>query len=165
MTCEKYEPLIALYVERDLDDTSCVQSHLTECAACRELLEDLKVSQTALKAWATEPIDPALLNAVRAGVLARTGAKRRLVWPLVAALAAGAAWLALWAPAPSKPAPSAQSPAKRVRVETVRALERPAAPIRRRKRKKAVKTEPLVVKMLTSDPDVVIIWLVDQKGD
>jgi hypothetical protein len=25
--------------------------------------------------------------------------------------------------------------------------------------------EPLVVKMLTNDPDVIIVWLIDQKGD
>jgi anti-sigma factor RsiW len=132
MTCREYEPLIALYVEGDLDDAA-VERHVTECAACRELLEDLRASQAALKEFALDPVDPALLIGVRSGVLARIGERRGIAWPLrwisVAALAAGAALLVLQSPAPT------------------------------------VKREPLVVKMLTSDPDVVIIWLVDQTGD
>src|SRR5580704_3317306 len=48
MTCREYEPLIALYVEGDLNDRD-VERHLAECSDCRELLEDLKVSQAALK--------------------------------------------------------------------------------------------------------------------
>jgi hypothetical protein len=46
----------------------------------------------------------------------------------------------------------------RVRHKTSGRSAAQAAPVR--------KTEPLaVVKMLTDDPNVIIIWLVDQKGD
>jgi hypothetical protein len=40
------------------------------------------------------------------------------------------------------------------------------ARVRRRPRQKAprFKSEPLVVKMITDDPQVVIYWLVDQNG-
>ena len=133
MTCREFEPLIALYVEGDLDDAAGVERHLTECAVCRELLEDLRSSQAALKELALDPVDSALLSEVRSGVLARIGERRGMAWPArwigVAALAASAALLVLLSPKPH------------------------------------VKREPLVVKMLTSDPDVVIIWLVDQTGD
>ncbi len=92
MTCQEYEPLIALYVEGDLDDAAGVERHLTECAACRDLLQDLRSSQAALKELALgEPVDPALLSEVRSEVLARIGRKRWLVWPWAAALAAGMA--------------------------------------------------------------------------
>jgi hypothetical protein len=36
---------------------------------------------------------------------------------------------------------------------------------RLRTRGSAPPSEPLVVKMLTDDPNIVIIWLVDQRGD
>ena len=139
MRCEEYEPLIALYVEADLEDAAGVERHLPECAACRALLEDLRSSQAALKQLALDLPDPALLSEVRSGVLAGIGERRGIAWPLrwisVAALAAGAALMVLLTPTPTpKPTP-------------------------------AVKREPLVLKMLTGDPDVVIIWFVDQPGD
>ena len=61
MTCREYEPLIALYVEGDLNDRD-VEQHLAGCCACRELLEDLRVSQADLKELAV--VDAALLSAV-----------------------------------------------------------------------------------------------------
>ena len=78
MTCAQYEPLIALYVEGDLPvaDTPLVEEHVAVCADCRELLQDLRASQAVVKELGTEPVDGALLTAVRAGVLAKIGDRR-----------------------------------------------------------------------------------------
>jgi anti-sigma factor RsiW len=173
MTCREYEPLIALYVEGDLDGRE-VERHLAECSDCRELLEDLRVSQAALKELAA--VDAAFLSAVRWGVLGRIERRRRSVWPWIAALAAAAALIVAVLAVPRKPALIAKAP-----VSSDGAVRDPSRPIviaqaapkvkrsrpggRLRTRGSAPPSEPLVVKMLTDDPNIVIIWLVDQRGD
>jgi hypothetical protein len=62
--------------------------------------------------------------------------------------------------------PAVQPPPARVvpAIETVR--KHPSArPHRVRLAKKEEPAQPLVVKMLTDDPNVVIIWLVDKQGE
>ena len=51
MNCGAFEPLIALHVEGELSeqDTRRVEEHLAVCPGCRELLDDLRASQTVLK--------------------------------------------------------------------------------------------------------------------
>ena len=173
MNCQMFEPMLALYVEGDLPerDMPRVEEHVAICADCRDLLEDLRSSQAALKTLGAEAVDGALLTAVRAGVLARIDNRRRLVWPWVAGVTAALALLILL-PAPSgRPAPEprpvaiAQAPPK---VEA--AVGRAGPPARRRHPRRRPVTKPpaaqqLVVKMLTDDPNIVIIWLVDQIGD
>jgi len=174
MTCSEYEPLIALYVEGDLVDGDVergVAQHLAECAGCREVLADLQASQALLKEFGSEAVDPAFLSAVRAGVLDRT--ERRRVWPWIAACAASVALVVvLVAPRKSAPVPVART-AQAVSVEPQRPLldgrgsvaaPTPAA-VKPRKRAHKRAAEPLVVKMFTDDPNIVVIWLVDQPGD
>jgi predicted anti-sigma-YlaC factor YlaD len=120
MTCREYEPLIALYVEGDLVDQE-LERHLAECSDCREVLEDLRVSQAALKELSV--VDAAFLSAVRSGVLARIERRRRSAWPWVAALAA-ALIVAVLMP-PRKPALIAKAPVSS--DGAVRDLVRPAA--------------------------------------
>jgi anti-sigma factor RsiW len=175
MNCQAFEPWIALYVEGDLPvaDTPLVEEHIAVCADCRELLRDLRESQAVVKELAAEAVDGALLTAVRAGVMEGTGNRRRLVWPWVATATAALALLALFLTPSRRPAPEprpvavAHTPPK---VEA--AVSRADPPARRRRpRRRAVSVGPpapqpqLVVKMLTDDPDIVIIWLVDQTGD
>jgi len=177
MTCREYEPLIALYVGGDLDDRE-VERHLAECPDCRELLEDLRVSQAALRELAQ--VDAAFLSAVRSGVLERIERRRRSAWPWIAALAAAAALVVAVLMAPQKPALIARAPVSGGADPLVRGRPpgRPAmiaqtAPRpkrsrpggRLRTRGSAPPSEPLVVKMLTDDPNIVIIWLVEQRGD
>ena len=179
MNCQIFEPLIALYVEGDLPerDVPRVEAHIATCADCRDLLEDLRSSQAALKTLGSEAVDRALLTAVRAGVLSRIDNRRRLVWPWVAAATAALALLALCLAPSGRPAPErrpaviAQAPlSPQPAPEVEAAVSRAAPPARSRRRRrpapdKAPATEQLVVKMLTDDPDIVIIWLVDQIGD
>lgn len=112
-------------------------------------------------------IPPAAFAAVRQRVLSEIQAKKRRtwwMWPAVAAAACMATlFVAYLAPSPQRPAAlvSRKDPPKierTVRPAAHRVHHANRAPVRR--------TEPLaVVKMLTDDPNVIIIWLVDQKGD
>jgi len=156
MNCRKFEPLIALYAGRDLDDPTQVEEHLADCPACRELLEDLQSSQAELREWAPEPVDAALLASVRSGVLSKVEARRPKMWPWVAGLAtAGTLALAFLATPPPVPEPPRPQPL--VAQVPPAVVAKSSAP--RHKRVVRQKAEPLVVKMLTDDPDIVIIWL------
>ena len=173
MNCQAFEPMLALYVEGDLPerDVPRVEEHVATCADCRDLLEDLQSSQAVLKTLGAEAVDGALLTAVRAGVLARIDCRRRAVWPWVAATTAALALLILLlapsqrtAPEP-RPVTIAQASPK---VEAAVGRAGPPAHSRRPRRRPVTKppaAQQLVVKILTDDPDIVIIWLVDQTGD
>ena len=121
-------------------------------------------------------IPPAAFAAVRQRVLSEIQAKKRLKnawwgWSAVAAAASVAILCVSYFPS-NPPRPAAligkKDPPKiewtvvpvghRVRHKSSGRSLAQARPVR--------KTEPLaVVKMLTDDPNVIIIWLVDQKGD
>jgi anti-sigma factor RsiW len=165
MNCEKFEPEIALYVEGDLDgrEAAGVREHLAGCAACRELVDELMTSQAALKQLRAQPVDAALLAAVRSEVLAGIEDRSRARWPWVAAaIAVAAVLIAMFRPAPP-PARIVQAPVAQVRVNPTLPGRRPKlAKVRRRR---PAPGPPLVVKMFTDDPNIVIIWLVDQTGD
>ena len=174
MSCQAFEALIALYVEGDLpgQDTPRVEKHLAVCADCRELLEDFRASQAAVKELGSETVDAALLTAVRAGVLARIDGRRKALWPWMAAATAALALLAVltpWRrPAPEQPRPvvvAQAPPSVQAPPNTPAPDYRPA--VRRSSRPSSARrpVPQLVVKMLTDDPDIVIIWLVDQTGD
>ena len=179
MSCHKFEPLIALYIEDDLAqaEAQAVESHLAACEPCRKFAAGMRESQAALKALRAEFVDDAVLLQVRTEVLSAASHRQRVVaWPryaiaagLVLALLAGWIWqmrpmarlesrpIAANVFAPplpvAVPAPQARTHTRLARV----ARHRPrAAPM--------FKSEPLVVKMITDDPQVVIYWLVDQNG-
>jgi anti-sigma factor RsiW len=71
MSCRKFAPDVALYVEGDLPEpyASRVEKHLAICADCRELLGELQASQTVVKQLGSEAVDVGLLTAVISGVL------------------------------------------------------------------------------------------------
>jgi hypothetical protein len=189
MTCREYEPLIALYVEGDLNDRE-LEQHLAECSDCRELLDDFRASQAALKELAA--VDAAFLSAVRSGVLAKIESRRRMPWPWMAAFAVAMALIVMMMLPPRKPPAIAELPRPAVGIAKLpvpvdggadplvrrRPPGRPSAiaQVARKARKSrpggrlrtrgsAPPSDPLVVKMLTDDPNIVIIWLVDQSGD
>jgi hypothetical protein len=167
VNCSEFEPLIALHAGGDLEraESALVEAHVASCAGCRELLDDLRSDRATFEEWGSAPADAALLVTVRSGVMARVRKRRVVLWPWAAAAAIAAASLAL---------------SLRMRVEPIRPVmqapvvvaQQPAAakPAVRRKRqilprRDTPDAEPLVVKMLTDDPDIVIVWLVDQTGD
>lgn len=178
MSCPKFELLIALYVEGDLEagEAGVVESHLSACESCRAFATEMRASQAALKALRDEHIEYSVFEQVRADALtalSRPGRSRE--WPryaiaagLVIALLAG--WLArrhtdnavvgvesvpaILRATPARPAVQPRKP----RVLAARVRKHPTRQAPR------FKSEPLVVKMVTDDPQVVIYWLVDQNG-
>ena len=169
MKCDAFEPLIALYVGADLPDRDRpqVEQHLAACPDCRQLLEDLQASQATLRELGSEAVDAAMLTAVRAGVLSGIGDRRRRLWPWVAAFAALLTALIV---TPRKPIEQLPPPVVARTQPPERVVETPTPPrrrhvARRRPAPPPAETQPLVVKMLTDDPDIVIIWLVDQRGE
>lgn len=180
MNCAGYEALIALYVENDLteEETRQVERHLDACEGCREFAAGLRESQAAFKALRLETVDEAEYVEIRAKVRTeilkprRTPVWRRYAVAAAAGLALVAGWMwrmqprgivetpaAIVAKAPSAPLERVQAQVEpKIRARRMRHVAR------RLKAKPAFKSEPLLVKMFTDDPDVVIYWLVDQNG-
>jgi hypothetical protein len=117
-----------------------------------------------------EPIDPAHYAAVRARVLSELGRERRPAWRWAWALAVVAVVAAV-APMPH-PAPVGQALRPAIVPEATARVYGPAAPApvavvghRRRpsrhegRPKGLPHQEPVVIKLLTDDPNVVIYWI------
>ncbi|HVP46508.1 MAG TPA: zf-HC2 domain-containing protein [Bryobacteraceae bacterium] len=176
MSCAKFEPLIALYVERDLPESEArmVEMHLEACPDCREFAAEMRESQAALKSLRTDFVEEAVFGKVRTEVVSRLSTPRQTAaWPryavaamLLMGLCAG--WLWYTRPAASlkfQPGIAAIAPPPVTRVSALpqrvpRARVRP----HRARPAPAFRSEPLVVKIVTDDPQVVIYWLVDQNG-
>jgi hypothetical protein len=151
MTCQECELLLA-----DGPADASVEDHLRGCAACRAIEEELRANALALSSMRDDELP---------GV---TMPKRRPVLPWIAA-AAAAVLLALIAhqglqrqsrhtqPVPARVTVTAKPP--------VASEQAPRLLVRQRKPKRASRSapleQPLLVKMLTPDPDVVVYWLVD----
>ncbi len=171
MSCVEWEREIAAEA-----GTPELAEHLTVCSSCRDFAHEVDSNRAALQALA---VDPAALQAMRRGVLQRIESKQRRIawwiWPAAAAACAAVVCTILLLPhlrnpAPPVPVEFAKNPP---RIEwTPKAPQAVAMhPIHRKfgpvvaKAAPAQKPEPFVVKMLTADPNVIIIWLVDKKGD
>ncbi len=139
MTCQECE--IKLGMGEDAGD------HLASCAECRWLAEELRMNAVAMRKMRVRPAVrwEWALGAAAAIVLGVFVWKPTPVERLSITAAHGAA--------PQQqlfsrfPAPVAQGRARRVKHI----------------QKKQIPTEQLRVKMFTSDPDVVIYWIVDRK--
>jgi hypothetical protein len=117
--------------------------HLASCAECRRLAEDLRLNSIALGEMKVRPVVRwawalAAAAAVLMAVFVWRAAPRGRLRQADYQSAAG------YQPAPQKPAMAVQKP-------------------RRRRHSATAPAEPLRVKMFTSDPDVVIYWIVDKK--
>jgi hypothetical protein len=158
MTCNECQLQI---FDGDLDRDAVV--HLTECEDCRELDREVRLNGAALAELRDEPL-PA----------ARPSRKWQ---PWVAAAIAAAAALAMVLSAPwdfprppvigVDPPVVAQDkplPAPEIRILNVRPVVKPKPQPKRELRpqpKAAVPEEPMLVKFLTDDPEVVVYWIVD----
>ncbi|MBZ5633885.1 MAG: hypothetical protein LAO55_12250 [Acidobacteriia bacterium] len=153
MNCEECELLLA-----QNDVSSQVDAHVAGCPNCRALAAELQANAHALRALGEEMMPP--LTVPERGIpwWKWTSAAAALI------ITAGAAW---WASRPVKPpqivsvdvkvtgivAQAKVQPIPSVIPETLTPRIVPAVQV--------AQTEPLRVKMLTPDPDVVIYWLVD----
>ncbi|MEW6735641.1 MAG: zf-HC2 domain-containing protein [Acidobacteriota bacterium] len=71
MKCKDYQSLIALYVEGDLNTSEAVQvkAHINICSFCNHFHEQLRMSQKALRAFAVDELDDAILDDLRLSVM------------------------------------------------------------------------------------------------
>jgi len=176
MNCSDWEREIA-----GESGASGLEEHLAGCERCREFARELDSNRVALRELS---VHPAAFDAVRRRVLDEIQAKRRRAiwwaWPVAAAACVAILCVMYLLPrtqgpvAPTVAGIPAQAPVVVQEKAPVREVARHRGVHRRpgagrsadAARKSACATcEPLTVKMLTSDPDVIIIWLVDQKGD
>ncbi|MCC7156806.1 MAG: hypothetical protein IT161_19670 [Bryobacterales bacterium] len=115
----------------------------------------------------------AAMAAVRARVLEQV-ARRKRVWPKIWIALAGAAAVVVlaitvrspaWEPVASLPAPVlAAPPAPPDAVVARHVMRTPAHLVTPRPVRRAVMSDEFV-HLMTDDPDVVILWAVDSKGD
>jgi hypothetical protein len=153
MTCQECELLLA---QNEIDQE--VDAHLAGCPNCRLLADELQANALAFRAMGQE---------VMPAPVPHRPAHPWWKWSSAAAavvITLGAAW---WASRPAKPpqivsidvkvtgvAPKAEVPYVKAEIpQTLTPRVIPAVQI--------AHAEPLRVKMLTPDPDVVIYWLVD----
>ena len=181
MTEHISEERLALYAGRDLpaDEAANVEAHLRGCGECQAQAGEYRKTQEFLAAAVLDP-EPDELREVRAGIARRLRDHRRRatalwVWPAAAAAVLALFFVAsilrldthtsdsmrpmvthvktpetLWM-TPVFPAPHLEiaalrkkRPDRRPGIRTVALLRRP--------------DEPALIKMTTSDPNVVILW-------
>jgi len=189
MNCGDLEQLIALYVEGDLSaaERSIVETHLLQCGDCRELASDLRESQTIFKSIREEMPSSSDLLELRHRVLNDVGPfdppgwvgrwfagmRRKVAFAGFALMIAGGAWwfTRVTPPIADKPTLFARNPAPAF-VDPAMLPEtqpRPVPPVRRSKPPAPAKSQEIqqqvTIKLLTDDPNIIIYWLVDEKGD
>jgi anti-sigma factor RsiW len=183
MNCKGWEERIALSTGGDLDPAveAEVRQHLADCPGCRGFAGEIEDAMGRLRSAHEEPLAAGYYTAVRARVLERLERERspwrRWVWvvALAGAMAVAGVFLA------QRPAGRPQAPVAVLRQPEAPAVEArvpelvaPAAPRARKAppapapashgAEVAALAEPLVVKLITNDPDVVIYWIADRKG-
>jgi anti-sigma factor RsiW len=180
VNCARFETLIALDVESDLPEPEArlVAEHLEACGSCREFEAAMRQSQAALKTLRLDDVDDSVYAQVRTEVLSEIASERKtmawLKYAIAAALLVALAVGWLWRTRPNATAAPHVTAAVQlplppvVSVQAAPIHKRPVRVTRRKRRqpepKPVFKSEPLLVKMLTDDPQVVIYWLVDQNG-
>ncbi len=190
MSCQEYDDLLALFVGGDLDarDEERFQAHIATCSNCRATVEELRSHRDVLAGLADEAVDDAVLRSVRSRVMARIEARAhrtgawRWAWAAAAAIGAILVSVAVLKHAPDQapvstthrpqPAPTVRAsetsepPTDNLAAQTQSVTQIARVQATRSARLSGAKAaEPLVVKMLTDDPDVVIYWLVDSEGE
>jgi anti-sigma factor RsiW len=181
MNCANWEERIALYMGDDLGpaEAAQVERHLAECAGCQVFASGMRESLALLREAHGEEPGAAAYAAVRARVIGELERRpmRRWFFGLAAVAVTAALLAAVWmrpakhveqahreAPQPQRevviPQPETaivpvRTPGPRSRVQRA---ETPAV-------KPVVADKPLVVKLVTDDPDVVIYWITDTKGE
>ncbi len=183
MNCREWEERLALYAGGDLvpAEKAEVERHLQDCAGCQMFLSGLTEGLQVLRdAHAEEPAT-AHFAAVRARVLSELGRDRRPWWSggwaLGLAAAALAVLMAVWMRPPRREVPPPEiarvSPPAGVPVPAPKAprpapvphVSRRAQPRLPQLKPAMEPVKPLVVKLVTDDPNVVIYWITETRGE
>lgn len=194
MSCRRFEKLIALFVEGDLPDRRVrnVERHLADCAQCRVFAEELKESQAGVRALGREAVPQDALEAVRKSVMGKVAGTRvvsataRQVSPFaarfnqvtisfcVAALLIAASVAFLWREGAGGP----DSTRSEHTQATALPIDNTDSPIHSQTQAEGVEpqgagtsgsefsqSEPLVIKLMTDDPNIIIILLANGEED
>lgn len=176
-------------------ERSRVEAHLKKCSGCWDLAEDLKESQAVFKSIRQDVPDATTLSALRERVLSEVNGLESMTWferflfgglrrkaalagIAVVLVGSGAMWLARSPRVVSeKPRVAAVDPLPSVVVPAPvldEFRQAPAPPRPRTKRTLQPAQVPqlstderkqVAIKFLTDDPNVIIYWLIDEKGD
>jgi Putative zinc-finger len=193
MSCRDWESRIALYVEGDLEEVeqSALEMHLRGCSACWDLAEDLRESQAMFKSIRQDVADEAMLSSLRSRVLTDIasreagnwferflfgGMRRKAALAGIAMMIVGGTLWFSYRPAPRVDVPSQPEvviPPPAVAAAPPKPVVPPPSPnklpVRRHKPQPAPQREEpapqVTIKLLTDDPNVIIYWLVDEKGE
>jgi hypothetical protein len=183
MNCQEWEERIALYAAGDAGagEAGETERHIAGCAGCQAFWRELQQSLEWLREAHREPIAPAHYAAVRARVMARMKSGHAPWWKQVWVYGVGIAAVVV-AALMMLPRPHAQSP--QVAMVMPAAVERttdagqgagsrpgglPHQAVGRRGALRARpphrQAETILVKLETDNPDVVIYWIAEKKGD
>jgi len=164
MNCVDWEERIALYAGGDLApaEAQAVERQVAECGGCQLLLSGLRESVGLLREAHGEPVESAHFAAVRVRVLAELERGRarawRFAWVYAMAVAAVVLLLAVWPRTEQRLAlPMPHAPA-------APALARVVAKVPLPHRQVAERSETVLMKIETDNPDVVIYWIAE-KGE
>jgi anti-sigma factor RsiW len=188
MNCKHSENDLALYVEGDLADAKAkeMEVHLLACTGCRQVFDELSRSQAVFKSIRQETVSAAELADLRVRVMERVAVQRPKLFfgRWVYALAGVVFAVVIMAGALAREGHRGEKPVKVVELAppppTVQAVFPPArgesqnpvkVNVRHPARKKVMQPEvsaeppePMMVKLQTDDPNIVIYWLFDQNG-
>lgn len=180
MNCEQAQELAILAVSGDvtLPEQIELDAHLSGCLACADevrIFEELRSQLTDLH---EEEAAAPLYAAVRAGVMAEIEVRKRsgwlAAWPAFAAMIACTLILLVTLHPQARVAKPASLKTVIVPAAVTdlseAAVPAPAEVLRHPTRKKQARaatehSEPLVVRMFTDDPEVVIYWIADARTD
>jgi len=171
MNCAKWKIDIALYAGGDLPAKRLARTvaHLEACAGCRALADELRVGQTLLSELRDEPLEDMMAANVRRRVLARLPVEQAgtahgyWAWALAAAVLLAAILTLPWRMEKQAPLARVENAPPKV-AEAPPAVAKAQRPVaRRHHRAKPQPSEPLLVQLVTDDPNIVIYWLVDPK--
>jgi hypothetical protein len=169
MNCTQWEERVALFAGGDLAaaEAAEVERHLAECADCSEFHEGLCATLDTLHEEHHTEIASVHFTAVRTAVISEIQRERkvwrRLAWASGVGIAAALLLGISLRPGPL-PAPPPRIAAVIPAASLERTLERPAAlspiapPVTRKTRPHH---EPVLVKLQTADPKIVIYWIAD----
>jgi hypothetical protein len=159
MTCSDRERDLALYAGGDSEDGTLAR-HVETCPRCREYVDSMRTllaGMTPDTVPAAPPIAAAVMRTIRRrryslAALAVTAAAATVL------IAAGVSMLmrpvAIIAIAPPAPAGAI------VTAEPLRSTPKTHS-VKHHRAKTATPAEPVVVKLVTDDPNVVIYWITD----
>jgi hypothetical protein len=166
MNCMDWEERIALHAGGDLEeaDAQAVLQHLRDCAACQVFWSGLRDTLAGLRESRLEDVPAAHFAAVRAGVIAEIerGRRvwRRLAWVSGVGIAAMLLVGLALKPSPLPPPPpriAAAIPPAPPPPPLAPRSQPVVVPVRPRPRSQP----PILVKLQTADPNIVIYWIAD----